>query len=143
MAAFGEQHSCALVELPAEIQKAICDLVSQEPISSFGRDSQVATSRVDFEAERSRIGSIQESLPYLGDLLRLSCTCSFYRSLLAPQTFAVIYLHNTEKSGLSVQALAGGQHSGHVKELRYRGLAPGILQGEKLSPTLNAGFRCV
>jgi len=48
-----------------------------------------------------------------------SCTCSFYRSLIAPHLFQSIVLRNYEKNASSVQLLANSQYRGYVEELHY------------------------
>ncbi|KAE8138534.1 hypothetical protein BDV38DRAFT_281843 [Aspergillus pseudotamarii] len=56
---------------------------------------------------------------YLRDLINLSSTCAWFRNLLAPRIFAVVYLNNTAKSALSIKAIADGNFSGCIKELHY------------------------
>lgn len=63
-------------------------------------------------------------------LIDLSCTCSVYRSLLAPDIFKAITLRNNEKSGSSLQAIANSRHSELVREIRYIGSAPGDGAGD-------------
>ena len=58
-------------------------------------------------------------------LRSLNSTCSFYRDLLAPHIFKAINLVNTIKNGDSVNAVATGKHAENVRELHYRGSAPG------------------
>ncbi|KAL3477204.1 hypothetical protein BJX99DRAFT_226529 [Aspergillus californicus] len=59
--------------------------------------------------------------PDLGDLLSLSSTCTYFRDLLGPRIFETLYLRNTRKSALSVQAVADGRFSVCVKVLRFIG----------------------
>src|SRR5271163_89209 len=61
----------------------------------------------------------------VSQLCSLSCTCSFYRSLLAPCIFKPIQLVNSSESGLSVDAVARGRHCHCVQALHYQGLAFG------------------
>ena len=48
-----------------------------------------------------------------------SCTCSFYRCLLAPYVFRSLILRNYEKSASSVLVLANNQYKNYVEELHY------------------------
>lgn len=58
---------------------------------------------------------------YADDLLNLSCTCSVYRSALAPHVFKSLILVNDEKNSTSVELVASQRHySQHVRELHYR-----------------------
>ena len=50
-----------------------------------------------------------------------SCTCSFYRSLLAPHVFRTIALCNDETSGKSVRMISNGPYAGHVRKLQFKG----------------------
>ncbi len=52
-------------------------------------------------------------------LRSLSCTCSSYRSLLAPYIFKAISLHNDERSAASVLALADSRYNKLVQVLHY------------------------
>src|ERR1700733_4591775 len=61
----------------------------------------------------------------VSQLCSLSCTCSFYLSLLAPRIFKAIQLVNSSESGLSVDAVARGRHRHCVQALHYQGSAPG------------------
>jgi hypothetical protein len=75
----------------------------------------------------------------VSQLCSLSCTCSFYRSLLAPCIFKTIQLVNKRESGLSVDAVARSQHRHCVQTLHYQGTAPGPRGKHKsrfLSPSL-------
>ncbi|KAL2837190.1 hypothetical protein BJY01DRAFT_221278, partial [Aspergillus pseudoustus] len=63
--------------------------------------------------------SLAKQTPDLRDLVALSSTCSWFRTLLAPRLFRTICLHNTEKNALAVQAIGEGKSSGYVKELQY------------------------
>lgn len=49
----------------------------------------------------------------------LSATCKSLRRLLVPQIFRSIILHQSARSGGSIQALISAGHAQHVKELRY------------------------
>ncbi|KAI9791332.1 MAG: hypothetical protein M1833_001557 [Piccolia ochrophora] len=69
-------------------------------------------------------------------LINLSCTCSFYRSRLAPELFGSISLRNSTKSGLSVQALAKSSHCNLVAVLFLDLFPPGQAEdGESSSET--------
>lgn len=89
----------ALTSLAKELQFEIMDSVQTLPIGSFDA------------------------------LLNLSSTCSLYRAILAPSLFESITLHNTEKSGASIAAVAKLNLSPHVKVLHYIGSAPGTAEG--------------
>ncbi|KAL9126628.1 MAG: hypothetical protein Q9217_004348 [Psora testacea] len=54
-----------------------------------------------------------------------SSTCSSYRALLAPYIFKVITLRNTERSALSVDAVANSRYVTYVEGLHYIATAPG------------------
>jgi hypothetical protein len=56
-------------------------------------------------------------------LCEWSCTCSFYRSLLAPYVLKTVSLHNDEDCASAVLRIARGPHSEHVKNLVYTGLS--------------------
>ncbi|OGM47394.1 hypothetical protein ABOM_002580 [Aspergillus bombycis] len=71
------------------------------------------------EEDQDECKSLTKSPLYLRDLISLSSTCKLLRGLLAPRIFAVVYLHNTAKSALSIKAIANGHFSGCIKELRY------------------------
>ncbi|KAL2817354.1 hypothetical protein BJX63DRAFT_419620 [Aspergillus granulosus] len=60
--------------------------------------------------------------PYLHDLINLSSTCKGLRDLLAPRIFNKLYLQNTTKSALSVQAIADGNYAHCVKTIQYVGI---------------------
>ncbi|KAL2820260.1 hypothetical protein BDW59DRAFT_150950 [Aspergillus cavernicola] len=55
-------------------------------------------------------------------LIHLSSTCKWLRGLLVPRIFESLYLKNTVKSALSIQAIAHGNHSACVKNLHYIGI---------------------
>ena len=52
-------------------------------------------------------------------LINWSCTCSYFRNLLAPNIFKSVKLVNSEKSGSSLDTVAQSQHNVHVKELHF------------------------
>ncbi|KAI9784734.1 MAG: hypothetical protein M1816_000737 [Peltula sp. TS41687] len=140
MAASEEHPHCILLDLPAEMLRDICDLlIPPKTVLSFEQlDRKIWPPTT--ERDRSKVKTIHESLPCLADLLSLSGTCSFYRAVLAPHIFKVVYLHNTGKSGLAVQALASSPCGGLVKELRYCGVAPGLSQGKDAFSDTEAVF---
>ncbi|KAL4885286.1 hypothetical protein BJY04DRAFT_214620 [Aspergillus karnatakaensis] len=78
-----------------------------------------------------RPNTIAQELPHLKDLISLSCACKWLRHLLAPRVFKKLYLRNTARSALSVQALAKESHAEFVKELHYMGICE---QNQVLSP---------
>lgn len=55
----------------------------------------------------------------LAALRSWSCTCSFYRHLLAPYLFRSIVLRNYETNASSVHLLSNSQYKGCVEELHY------------------------
>ncbi|MCJ1247481.1 hypothetical protein MMC30_004695 [Trapelia coarctata] len=66
--------------------------------------------------------AIIQQLDRTGDQASLrswSCTCAFYRSLLAPYLYKRIVLRNYEKSASSVHALANSQFKGCIDEINY------------------------
>jgi hypothetical protein len=65
-------------------------------------------------------------------VMKLSATCSFYRSLLAPLIFSKIVLRDTQKSGASIMAIAKGKHRDVVKELYFHFIGSG---GDESSDT--------
>ena len=59
------------------------------------------------------------------DLINWSCTCFYFRNLLAPKIFKAAKLVNHEKSGSSLNAVAKSPHNVHVKDLHFIGSALG------------------
>ncbi|KAL2819100.1 hypothetical protein BJX63DRAFT_27764, partial [Aspergillus granulosus] len=84
-------------------------------------DSTATEPRVDNEdnGQSEEPENLAKKTPYLRDLVSLSSTSSWFRAMLAPRIFKTIYLHNTAKSALAVQAIGQGKSSGCVKELQY------------------------
>lgn len=64
-------------------------------------------------------------------LINWSSTCVYFRNLLAPDIFKTTKLVNKEKSGSSLNALATGPHSVHVKSLHFVGSALGDAHSEE------------
>ena len=87
-----------------------------------GHNCHLTTLPADVQYEIIQLLLASES----ADTVRnLSCVCSSYRDLLAPHVFKAIVLANNSKSGDSISAVATGRYAQHVRELHYRGSAPG------------------
>lgn len=56
-------------------------------------------------------------------LINWSCTCSYFRELLAPEIFKTAKLVNSDKSGSSLEAVVNSHYNIHVKELHFIGSA--------------------
>lgn len=104
---------CNLLRLPIELQHWIVELL-----------------RDDDQREN-------EVLPFNGlyDLINWSCTCSYFRTLLAPDIFKACTLVNHEKSGSSLTTVANSPHSIHVKALHFIGYAIDDTHSEPLMDT--------
>lgn len=103
----------SLNDLSAELQlKIIEELTHHEEDFPFGRNSHEGNSTPEEKFHNHA-------------LLNWSCTCSYFRNLLAPYIYRRIILRNTQRSGRSVTALASGQYGVEVKELHFAGWAPG------------------
>ncbi|KAL3467884.1 hypothetical protein BJX64DRAFT_124553 [Aspergillus heterothallicus] len=97
-----------------------------EPLS-LGNNNDSENSGVTQDAT-----SLAKENPVLRDLLALSGTCSWFRTLLAPRLFRSIRLHNTRKSALAVQAIGEGKSSSYVKDLQYIPLYTGIWNDDEV-----------
>lgn len=87
------------------------------------RDEEVAADPKD--------GKKNEPVQIQRDLISWSSTCSYFRTLLAPDIFEAIRLVNDEYSGSSLDALARSPHNVHVKALHFVGSALGDAHGEE------------
>ncbi|MCJ1429981.1 hypothetical protein MMC29_007896 [Sticta canariensis] len=104
---------CSLLSLPAELHlKIIEDLL---------RDK-------DIEADEA---NQHDLINIYHDLIDWSCTCSYFRNLLAPKIFKTVKLINDEKSGSSLNAVAKSPHNIHVKDLHFIGSALGGVHSEE------------
>ncbi|MCJ1426695.1 hypothetical protein MMC29_004598 [Sticta canariensis] len=103
---------CSLLSLPAELQLKISKDLFQDK---------------DIEAHEEKQ---DELIDISHDLINWSCTCSYFRNLLAPNIFKTAKLVNDEKSGSSLNAVAKSPHNVHVKDLHFIGSAVGDLDSE-------------
>lgn len=61
----------------------------------------------------------------------MSCTCSYFRILLAPDIFRTVKLFNDGEGNSSLNTVARSQHNIHVKELHLIGFDLGYPLSEK------------
>ncbi|KAL4866232.1 hypothetical protein BDV12DRAFT_199424 [Aspergillus spectabilis] len=105
-------HSTTSPLLVDDIWYILIDILSHPPPAD---DSDYEENYDD----RWRPKKLDKVVPYLRDLINLSSSCKWLRDLLAPRIFGSLYLYNTAKSALSIQAIAKGKHSGYVQSLHY------------------------
>lgn len=110
---------CNLLHLPTELQLQVIKEL-------LGDDDQKENE--------------EEPTKVFHDLINWSCTCSFFRGLIAPYIFKTCKLVNQEKSGSSLNAVANGPHNIHVKELYFMGPAFGNANSEQAAPTDTEGI---
>ena len=128
-----------MIDLPSEIQQAIVALLlsKEEPSDHVSSDNntniKTEEDATESQEEAKKKAIEDEARSRAQDVLNLSCTCKFYRSLLAPHVFDTIILGNNTKSGNSVDALANSPYSGLVNQLNYRGTWPHDLGKEPLA----------
>ncbi|MCJ1427118.1 hypothetical protein MMC29_005021 [Sticta canariensis] len=104
---------CSLLSLPTELHlKIIRDLLRDKDIEAH-------------EEKQDDLISIDH------DLINWSCTCSYFRNLLAPEIFRTAKLVNDEKSGSSLNAVAKSPHNVHVKNLHFIGSGLGHVHSEE------------
>ena len=102
---------CLLLALPTELQlKIIQELLRNDDIDA----------QADNHNKRQ-----DEPIKIHYDRISWSCTCSYFRNLLAPDIFKSARLVNNEKNGSSLNAVAKSPHQVHVKELYFNGYAIG------------------
>ncbi|MCJ1270945.1 hypothetical protein MMC22_010844 [Lobaria immixta] len=106
---------CSLLDLPAELQLKI--------IKELLRDKDIET--------HNNGGNSDEPVQIHQELFNWSCTCSYFRNLLAPDIFKATMLVNDEESGSSLNALAKSPNNVHVKELHFIGSALGDAHSEE------------
>ncbi|MCJ1265626.1 hypothetical protein MMC22_005506 [Lobaria immixta] len=109
---------CNLLQLPAELLWMIIDEVRLDDVIE------------DDTEDEDDIEPGVESV-VIDSLINWSCTCSYFRNLLAPNVFKSVKLVNNEKSGSSLDTVAKSQHNVHVKELHFIGPALGDAHSEK------------
>ena len=125
-----ESVSLAMIDLPSEIQQAILDLLlsdgefNNHEGSDHDSNPENQEAATESQKKAAKKAIEDETRSRAQDVLNLSCTCKFYRSLLAPHVFATIVLRNNEKTGNSVNLVPNSPYSGLVKELIYRGTWP-------------------
>ncbi|MCJ1262380.1 hypothetical protein MMC22_002250 [Lobaria immixta] len=83
---------------------------------------------------------VGEPVTIYHSLINWSCTCSYFRHLLAPHIFKSVKLVNKENSGSSLIKVAKGQHNVHVKELYFVGSALGDVHSEATAFTDTEGI---
>lgn len=113
---FSSSHKmhCNLLNLPAEVHlEIIKELLQDENIDTHTNHGQ--------RDENGFSEKHEKPVKIYRDLINWSCTCSYFRSLLAPNIFKTTKLVNDEKSGSSLIAVAKGPHTIHVKELYFIG----------------------
>ena len=109
---------CNLIELPVELLLAIIkELRRDEHIRVRTNDKKWKVYGADIPEKPDK------SVKIYHDLIHWSCTCSYFRNLLAPDIFKTVKLVNDEKSGSSLNIVAKSQHNVHVKELYFIGSA--------------------
>ncbi|MCJ1268322.1 hypothetical protein MMC22_008210 [Lobaria immixta] len=129
---------CNLIELPAELLLTIIEeLRKNEDVKRRVMDEK----KYDYVDPETH----DESVKVYHDLFKLSCTCSYFRNLLAPDIFKTVKLINDEKSGSSLSTVARSQLNVHVKELHFIGSAPGEAHSEEAAFSDTEGIlsRCV
>lgn len=108
---------CYLLDLPAELQlKIIEELIQDENIKADANDHKTHGSHGCYQKRE-----LEERICIYHDLINWSCTCSYFRNLLAPNIFKTVKLVNKEKSGASLEAVAESPHKFHVKSLHFVG----------------------
>lgn len=115
---------CSLLKLPAELLlKIIEELRRGENVKTNAND--------DKENDDDHKESQDEPIKIYHDLMSWSCTCSYFRNLLAPDIFKAVNLVNDERSGSSLNTVAMSLHNVHVKELHFIGSALGDVHREQ------------
>ena len=108
---------CYLINLPAELHLTI--------VEELLRDQDTKTHAND------QIEKQDELIIVYHDLINWSCTCSYFRDMIAPYIFKAAKLVNDEESGSSLNAVSKSPNNVHVKELHFIGSFPGIGHGGK------------
>lgn len=124
---------CNLLNLPAEVHlEIIKELLQDEDIDIHTNDGPKDDHGFSEKHEKP--------VKIYRDLINWSCTCSYFRSLLAPKIFKTTQLVNDEKSGSSLIAVAKSPHKIHVKELYFIGsvLRPAHIRG--VAPSNSGGI---
>ncbi|MCJ1267665.1 hypothetical protein MMC22_007551 [Lobaria immixta] len=101
---------CNLLQLPAELLRMIIEELLR------------------WDGGHQRYG---KSVAIHQNLINWSCTCSYFRNLLAPDIFKSVKLVNNEISGSSLSTVAKSQHNVHIKELHFIGSALGDSRSEE------------
>ncbi|KAF2495783.1 hypothetical protein BU16DRAFT_538418 [Lophium mytilinum] len=102
--------TCPLLDLPVELHLVLVDTIKE-------------TSSTESEARR--------------DIISLSSTCPYFRSLLSPIVFDRFTLRNDDsaQSVTTLAALRANEHNEHIKHLRFEGSMRGFTVAE------NGGYR--
>lgn len=108
---------CYLLNLPAELQLKIIGKLLQDEDAS----THIKTHRKDEDYQSDKQ---DEPIQIYHHLIKWSCTCYYFRTLLAPTIFRSTKLVNDEKSGSSLNTIAMSLHNIHVRELHFIGSAP-------------------
>lgn len=109
---------CDLLRLPVELQlKIIEELLRDDDIEANANEETLDDDDCSEEQD--------EPIKIYHDLINWSCTCTYFRNLLAPNIFKTIKLVNNDKSGFSVNAVAESPHNVVVEELHFVGSALG------------------
>lgn len=126
---------CYLLDLPVEIQLMIKELLRDEDVNAHTHAGKTNDSDDDDDDDDDDDNDNDdddtpnekqdEPINSYHDLLNWSCTCSYYRNLLAPSIFKSATLVNHEKSGASLSAVGKSPHHIFVKELHFIGSALG------------------
>lgn len=124
---------CNLLSLPAEIHLEI--------IKELLQDEDIDTHTSDGEKDDEGFSEKQEKpIKIYRDLINWSCTCSHFRSLLAPNIFKTTKLVNDEKSGSSLTAVAKSLHKVHVRELYFIGSVLHRAHIQRVAPSNSGGI---
>lgn len=105
---------CHLLDLPIELHLKIIQELRQ------GKDVEAHADYGQKNDHRHKEKQ-KEQIEVYHDLINWSCTCSYFRNLLAPDIFKAVKLVNDERSGSSLNAVAKGPHNVHVKNVHFIG----------------------
>lgn len=109
---------CNLLDIPVELQLNIIGYLLQDEDLEVKNTFNVDDWRTWKEKQ-------DESIKIYHHLINWSCTCSYFRHLLASNIFKTVKFGNDEQSLSSLTAVTRSPHNVHVKQLHFIGSALG------------------
>ncbi|MCJ1426070.1 hypothetical protein MMC29_003972 [Sticta canariensis] len=123
--------SCSLLSLPVELHLKIIEALLRDKDIEAHEEKQDDEAHEEEQDDEAHEEKQDELININHDLIKWSCTCSYFRNLLAPTIFKTAKLVNDEKSGSSLNAVAKSPHNVHVKDLHFIGSALGDAHSEE------------